>query len=61
MEMCRKCVPPKMRNKIELVDDIGSEFSDGAFLALCEEHGVDVTDLELYNSKHEEANSVNHV
>lgn len=43
-----------MQAKIDLVYNIGSEFSDGAFFALCEENGVDATDLEAYFENHEE-------
>lgn len=50
--MCRNCVPEEMANKIELVEDIGAGFPDGAFLALCAEHGVDSADLEFYYNEH---------
>lgn len=50
--MCRKCVTEEMASKIELVQDISSDFPDGAFLALCEENEVDVTDLAEYYKEH---------
>lgn len=52
--MCRKCVTEEMASKIELVQDIGSDFPDGAFLALCEENEVDVTDLAEYYEEHKQ-------
>lgn len=35
--------------EIELCYDIGSDFSDGAWWALCGEHGVDADDLVAYH------------
>lgn len=50
--MCKKCVSEKMRTKIELVQTVAGDWNDGAFLAFCEEQGVDATDLEAYYDEH---------
>ncbi len=50
--MCEKCVSPKMAAKIELVQDVAGDFSDGAYFAFCEEQGVGVEDLEAYFEEH---------
>lgn len=51
--MCEKCVSPEILDKINLCYDIGSEFPDGAWWALCEENGVCPEDLEARWEKHE--------
>ena len=52
--MCKKCVTDETAAKIEWVYRVANEWSDGAFLAFCEERGVDATDIEAYFKKHKE-------
>ena len=52
--MCRKCVSEEMANKIELVDTLASDESDGVFWGICSEHGVEAEDLEAYHREHKE-------
>lgn len=51
--MCQKCVSPKKRAAIDLVESLGGDFADGAFLALCEERDVTPEDLEAFHRDHE--------
>ena len=51
--MCQKCVTPEMASKIEVVQSVAGDFSDGAYFAFCAEQGVGMEDLEAYFETHQ--------
>ena len=51
--MCVKCVSEKMARKIEQIQDQYDDLPDGAYLAVCDENGVQPEDLMAYFDEHE--------
>lgn len=50
--MCAGCVSFEVKTEIEYVESVAGDFPDGAYLAFCEERGVDVADVAAYFDQH---------
>ncbi len=46
------CLTPERMGYIQAAMDMSEDFPDGAFFALMEEKGIDVTELEPFSDDH---------